>query len=135
MSDWLAESWRELLARPSGPMALRFYCQPLMAIGFAVRDGLKDARQNKPAYFWALFTDRSRRTELPRDGWRSIGKIFTIAFVLDFVYQLFVLRRVRVLEALFVAATLAIVPYVALRGPVNRIARRRRPAHDQDLAA
>jgi hypothetical protein len=123
MDDW-TRFWQEIAARPDGPLALRFYLQPLMASLFAVRDGLADARQGKPAYLWSLVTDPAHRRERLREGWRSIGKIVIIALILDLAYQILVLRGLRPLETLIVAAMLAVVPYAILRGPVNRIARR-----------
>ena len=124
MDDVLAQMWQEIVARPDGPLAMRFYLQPLMATLFAVRDGVHDAHAGRPPYFWSLFADPANRSERLRDGWRSVGKIFVIAVVLDVVYQLVVLHGLRPVEGLLVAVTLALVPYVLLRGPVNRIARR-----------
>ena len=124
MDNVVTQTLHEIAARPEGPMALRFYLQPLMATLFAVRDGLRDARNGRPAYFWALFTDSTNRKELIHDGWRSIGKIFILAMVLDLVYQVIVLHGLRPLLTMLVATSLAIVPYLLLRGPVNRVARR-----------
>ena len=123
MGDW-TQFWQEIAARPAGPLALRFYLQPLMATLLAVRDGLADARHGKPAYLWSLATDPAHRTERLRHGWRSIGKVVIIAFILDLTYQILVLRGHRPLQALLVATLLAVIPYAILRGPVNRIARR-----------
>ena len=58
-----------------------------------------------------------------RDGWKSVGKVFVLALVLDAVYQVMVLRFVYPGEALVVALLLAIVPYLVLRGLVTRLAR------------
>jgi hypothetical protein len=116
--------WHELLARPDGPLALRFYLQPLVALLLATRDGVRDARAGRPAYFWALFKEPEHRRERLRDGWSSIGKVFVIALVLDTVYQVIVFKGLRPVAGLIVAIVLAIVPYVLLRGPVNRLARR-----------
>ena len=122
MIDWNLV-WQEILARPDGPLAMRFYLQPLMASIFALRDGLRDARMQRPAYFWGLFTHPSQRIELLRSGWKSVGKIFVLAAVLDVIYQLIVLHGLRPLQTVVVASLLAIVPYVIVRGPVNRIAK------------
>ncbi len=119
-----AEMWREILERPDGPFAFRFYLQPLMATLFAVRDGIHDAKAGRPAYLWSLFTDPAGRRERLRDGWRSVGKIFMLAIVLDLVYELVVLRGLRPVQGLLVAAALALVPYALLRGPANRLFRR-----------
>jgi hypothetical protein len=126
MNDWLNQAWQEIAARPEGPLAMRFYLQPGMSTFFALRDGLKDARMARPPYFWSLFTDPSHRKELLQDGWKSIGKIFIFAAVLDVIYQLIVLHEVRPLETVFIATVLAVVPYLVIRGPANRIARIRR---------
>jgi hypothetical protein len=124
MPNLLERFWTEIASRPDGPMAVRFYLQPLVAIVLAVKDGIKDAHVGRPAYLWALFTDPKRRRERLRDGWKSIGKVFVIALVLDVIYQLVVLKGFRPVEGLSIAIVLAIVPYSLLRGPANRIARR-----------
>jgi hypothetical protein len=120
----LSQFWQEIAARPAGPLALRFYFQPLMATLLAVRDGLSDARQGKPAYLWSVVTDPAHRRERLRHGWGSIWKVVIIALILDLTYQILVFREHRLFQALFVATLLAVIPYVILRGPVTRIARR-----------
>ncbi len=111
--------------RVSGPLKFRLLVQPIMAAIFAIRSGLLDARTGKPPYFWALATDPAHRADMLRDGWKSIGKVFMIALVLDVVYQIIVLRFVYPGEAIIVALVLAILPYLILRGLVTRIARRK----------
>jgi hypothetical protein len=59
-----------------------------------------------------------------QDGWKSVGKVFVIAVILDVAYQLISNRFVYAGEAVFVALLLAIVPYLILRGLVNRAARK-----------
>ena len=122
--DELTRTWQELIARPEGPLAMRFYLQPIMALIFAVRDGIRDAKQNRPAYFWGMLAQSNQRRDLMRSGWKSVGKIFIVAIIMDIVYQLLVLRGIRPVQTILVAVTVAIVPYVLLRGPVSRIARR-----------
>lgn len=123
----MEEIWQRvvgnLFGRLDGPLHFRFIFQPLMAVIFAVIDGVKDARNDKPAYFWAVMTNPEHRTELVKDGWKHVGKIFVIGVILDLAYQLIVFRWVYPGELLIVAFVLAIVPYVLLRGPANRIAR------------
>jgi len=58
-----------------------------------------------------------------RSGWKSVRKIFILAVILDTAYELLVLGAIRPIQTLLVAITLAIVPYVLIRGPVNRIAK------------
>lgn len=121
-----------LVDRVGGPMTFRIILQPLMATLLAVRAGLKDARENQPPYFWTLLTDSSQRVDLIRHGWKAVGRVFILAVVMDIIYQLIVVRWVYPLETLIVAIMLAVVPYLFIRGPVNRLARRwhrrRRPS-------
>jgi len=111
--------------RMSGPLKFRFVLQPVMASIFAILSGLKDAKSGKPPYFWALLSDPRHRRDMIKDGWKSVGKVFILALVLDVAYQLYVLRFVYPGEAIIVAILLAIVPYLILRGLVTRLARGR----------
>ncbi|MGD8429237.1 MAG: hypothetical protein PVH31_02415 [Ectothiorhodospiraceae bacterium] len=126
MEELVARIAQNLADRVGGPLTFRFLLQPLMAVIFAAVDGKRDAAAGAPPYFWALFTNPDHRREMLQDGWKSIGKVFVLALCLDVVYQLIVLRWIYVAEALIVAVLLAIVPYVLLRGPFNRILRGRK---------
>lgn len=109
--------------RIDGPGKFRFVLQPVMAIIFAVIAGRKDARTGKPPYFWALLTDPAHRSDMLKDGWKSVGKVFVLAMVLDLVFQVMVLKTVYPGEVVIVAFLLAIVPYLIVRGAVNRFMR------------
>lgn len=122
MEDLLARLVEDLTGRVSGPMKFRLILQPAMAVMLGIRSGLKDAKLGKPPYFWALFTNPENRAEMLRDGWKSVGRVFILGIVMDVIYQVIAIRRFYPLEALLVAAVLAIVPYLLIRGPVNRIA-------------
>ena len=93
----------------------------LMAAIFAFRDGRKDAREGKPPYGWAVFTNAEHRSDLLRNGWKSVSKIFCVGLVLDAVYQFITVKWFYPGEALVTAALLALVPYLLLRGPFNRL--------------
>lgn len=123
MEDVLMRIVENLTDRVSGPLHFRLLLQPIMAAVFAIIAGLKDAKLGNPPYFWALFTTPAHRREMLRDGWKSVGKVFVIALVLDVVYQVIVLRFVFPGEAILVAFLLAILPYLILRGLVTRVAR------------
>jgi hypothetical protein len=126
MDKILERVWENLIGRTSGPMSFRLIIQPAVATFIAIRAGLK-----------AALSDRAYRPELWQQGRKDVGKVFILAAALDSVYQLIVHRGVYVLELLIVATVLAIVPYVFIRGPVNRIARRRqiRPSHQRAKAS
>ena len=110
-----------LMARISGPMSFRFLIQPLMALFFAVRDGRKDAREGKAPYFWALFSNPGHRREMLQSGWKSVGKVFIIAMILDLVFQIIAFHGIRPGGAMVAGVILAIIPYLLLRGPVKRV--------------
>lgn len=105
-------------------MKFRLLLQPAMAIFFAVKAGLLDARLGRPPYGWALLTDSTHRSELIKDGRKDILKVFIIALMLDAIYQWIVGRFIYPGEMLVVAFMLATLPYVLVRGMVGRLKRR-----------
>jgi hypothetical protein len=111
-----------LFSRLDGPLHFRFIMQPLMAITFAVIDGIKDAKMGRPAYFWTMVKNPEERRELLKIGWKRIGKIFILAVILDVIYQIKVYRWFYPGETLTVAILLAVVPYLLVRGPIDRLA-------------
>ena len=121
-------SWQrmaeDLIGRLNGPLQLRLYMQPAMALFFGIRDGIKDAREGKPAYFWAICTNSGHRKELLKSGFKSVAKVLVFALILDAIYQFIELRWFYPGEAIITALLLAFVPYLLIRGPVARIARR-----------
>lgn len=114
-----------VVSRLHGPMKFRFVIQPLVAAIFAIRAGRADARNGRPVFFWTVITNRESRASMLRDGWKDVGKVFTVAVVMDLIYQFIVLKRLYPLRALLVAAVLCFIPYLFFRGLVNRIARRK----------
>jgi hypothetical protein len=124
IQEHFAAIWQMLIGRADGPLALRLVFQPTVAAFLAIRAGLKDAREGRPAYLCSMFTDPAERRNLLRDGWKDIGKVFTIAVVLDVAFALIVHRWIFPGQALLVGTVLAIVPYVLIRDPVARIVSR-----------
>src|SRR5437773_7771 len=130
MKDMLIRGWMNLVDRVGGPMTFRIILQPAMATLLAVRAGLKDAREGRPPYLWTVLTDPEQRADLLREGWKAIARVFLLAVIMDVIYQWIVLRWIYPGELLLVAVLLAVVPYLLVRGPVNRIARRGRRSED-----
>ena len=124
MQQTLSHALDQLLGRTSGPLYLRFILQPVVATIIGVRAGLIDARERRPAFLWTLISKRTQRRELLSSGWKDIGKVFTIAVLIDSIYQSVILHWLYPLQALLVAFVLAIVPYVAVRGPTSRVVSR-----------
>jgi hypothetical protein len=110
-----------LVARIEGPMSFRLLLQPVMALIFAIRDGRRDAKEGRAPFFWGLFTEPEHRREMLQSGWKGVGKVFCLALVLDLVFQYRAFGDFRPGGAMLAGVILAIVPYLLLRGPVNRL--------------
>jgi hypothetical protein len=124
VADMIARGWENFLARPAGPLNLRFILQPAIASIIALRAGIRDAREGRPPYLWSAFVDPAYRSQFLHAGWKDIRMPFLMSIGLDIVYQIYIHQFIYPLELLFTATLLALVPYFVLRGPVNRIARR-----------
>ena len=125
MEEYLRRVWEELVGRVDGPMTFRFVLQPLTATILATRAAMRDAREGRPAYGWALVTDAPRRRALLREGWREVAKVFVAAVIIDLIYEVIVFHTIYPGQSLIVAAVLALLPYPLIRGSVNRILRLR----------
>jgi hypothetical protein len=135
VEDAFARFWQELIARPGGPLAMRFVLQPGVAAFLALRDGRADAKTGRPAYFWAVITDPEHRHQLVSSGWHSLAKLLCMALALDLIYQAIVLHALRPLEAVAIAIILGVLPYLLLRGPINRISRALHSRHPHQTAS
>ena len=124
MEEIATRLWENLAGRIGGAMSFRLILQPAVAIYFAIRDGLNDARAQRPLYSWTVLTDPAHRSEFLHEGWKAVIKVFTMAVLIDAVYQYIALSWFYPGEALIVAFVLAFLPYLLIRGPVNRIARK-----------
>jgi hypothetical protein len=120
VEEFLIRTWNELVGRDSGPLHFRLVLQPMVAAALAIRAGIRDARQERPAFFWA-FVRRSRRPPLLfAELWKDVGRLFLIGIALDLVYQWIVFQSIRPGQSLIVATVLAILPYLLVRGLTNR---------------
>ena len=120
----LVRAVEQLIARADGPLHFRLMVMPTVVTIVAIRAGLRDARQGQSAFLWTLLTNPADRPRLLRSAVKDIGRILVMAVVLDTTYQLWVFRWLYPLQVLIVAVACAVVPYVLIRGPVTRIARR-----------
>ena len=119
----LSQFWSDFLARFDGPLHFRLFVQPLMATIFAIRDGRRDAFDRRSPYIWSAVTDPSQHSYLLASGWKGIWKVFGLAFLLDIVYQFMEWHGLKPLQGLLTAITLAVLPYVLLRGLFTRLTR------------
>ena len=130
MEDLLARLSGNLIGRIGGPLSFRLIIQPMVAAFFAIRAGWNDAQKGWIPYNWKIISNPAKRGELLREGWKDIGKVFVAAAVIDLVYQIIELRWFHPEEALIVAAVLALLPYLLLRGLANRVSRNLRNARE-----
>ena len=130
--ETLTRAVDELLGRASGPFHFRLILQPVMASIFAIRAGIRDAREGKPAFFYTFVVHADKRKKLAALAWKDVGKIFILAVILDTVYQLVVFHAFRSLQTLIVAVVLSLIPYALVRGPAMRIARLFSPRRTAD---
>jgi hypothetical protein len=123
ITEMFVRGWDNFLARPQGSMNFRFIIQPTLAAILAIRAGLKDAREGRPPFLWALLTKTAHRKEVLRGALKDVQLPFFVAIALDIIYQIITNQRIYPLELLFTATLLAAVPYFIVRGLANRIAR------------
>jgi hypothetical protein len=111
---------QNLIDRITGPMNFRFILQPVMASVCAIIAGLRDAKAGRPPYFWNLIKGQNRQANI-KEGWKSVGKVIIVALALDIIYQVIVLHFLYPGEAVIIASVIVILPYLILRGLVNRL--------------
>jgi hypothetical protein len=120
--------WYQLIERADAPMRFRFILQPLMAAIVAIREGLKEAQTGRSPFFWTMLGNPGERVQRLNEGLNATARIILLGLVMDAIYQVIVLQRFYPAEAVIVALLFAFVPYVIIRGPAARIARRWRGA-------
>lgn len=77
MEETLSRFVSDLIGRLTGPLTMRLFLQPSVAGFFAVRDGLKDARERRPAHFWRMVTGPPEaRIRRAKETWRAVSKVF-----------------------------------------------------------
>ncbi len=103
-----------------GPGKFRFFVQPLIAIILGIRDGRLDAKSMRPPYFLSLLTASHHRESIAKDGFTSIMKPSLLAWVIDTLFQIFVLSSWNPFQAILVGFLLVALPYILTRGLTNR---------------
>jgi hypothetical protein len=121
--DVLRQTGVELLGRAGGPLHFRLLIQPTVAVAVAIRAGLRDSRAGQSGFLADVIGHPEERSRLVNSAWKDIGKVFLLAMLLDLIYQAVALHAFRPLQTLIVAVTLAVLPYIVIRGPVTRLTR------------
>jgi len=129
LADLAIRFWDELLARPSGPMAFRFYLQPAIVIILAFRDGYRDAESGRKPYLWSIVHDPLSRKARLTEGIRAVARVLLLGTTMEIIYQVWVIGGFRPLEMITIVILLAFVPYLIVRGPAGRITHWSRRRH------
>lgn len=139
MYPFSAQFWSDMGLRLTGPAAMRFVIQPIMAILLGIRDGLQDARAGEAPYIFDIVSTPENRKRRAASGWKGVGTAFLVATILDAVVQYLVLHTVHPGAAVIVGVGLMGLPYSIARGVSNRIASRlpsfRRKGTDAEAGA
>jgi hypothetical protein len=77
LTDMIARGWENFLARPQGTLNFRFILQPTVAAILALRAGINDARNGRPAYLWAAFTSPYTVRSCFMAGGRTFARRFS----------------------------------------------------------
>jgi hypothetical protein len=131
----IPEFTADLIDRLHGPFSFRFVLQPVMAAIYAVRDGVLDAYAGKPAYLWSVLRHPEGRADQLREAWHRVLRVILLGVVMDVLYQVIVFKSIYFVQLVVIVLGLAFVPYLIIRGPVNRIARRWIASHPRKKAA
>jgi hypothetical protein len=118
-----SQTWMDLADRSSGPLGFRFILQPCVAGIAALRDGVQDARLEGKPYLWALLTGSRDRGALLFEGLIATSRVILLGLVMDSIYQWIEFSSFHPTQAAIIAFALAFVPYLILRGPIERVAR------------
>ena len=127
MLNYLIGFWDDLVARTIGPLHFRFYFAPAICVIYAARSAFRDAKKHVPPYLFRLLVTSEQRKAIVLEGWKDIGKVFTIGIMIDIAYQLIMIfsfektDKFHPLESLIVSMTLTLLPYILIRGPLNRL--------------
>jgi len=118
----------------SGQGQFRLLLLPAVALVVGVRAGIADAREGYAPFGRRLWDANEPRAQLMKDAVKRALNPLALAVILDVILQRLTLGYVRPLAAVIVAAVLAWIPFVIVRGIMNRLWRRshfgrRRAAH------
>ena len=125
MDEIFTRVWQDLVARTTGPMWFRLILQPLVAVVFGVRAGLRNARSSPSgSHHPPKSLDPAYRRAMFRQGLHDVGIMLGAGVALDAIFQLIALRAIYPGEAVLVAFLLVAVPYQIVRTVVARLASR-----------
>lgn len=115
--------WADIVGRLHGPMTIRFYLQPTMALIAALHDGIRDARQGHKAFFWTALWDPTQERGRLRQGIIATSRTALLGLGMDTLYQIRVFDAFRPIEAVMMALLLAVIPYFIFRWVIEHVAR------------
>ncbi len=136
MEDFISNFLNNVGIRHEGPMSFRLILQPVMSLIYAIIAGVKDAKAGRHHFLIdGLILGKSKRSrkELIKELWKDVGKVFILAVIMEIIFEIIEFKTVHPFEVLKVSFFLAILPYLILRGFVERIVGlfiKKKPSHD-----
>jgi hypothetical protein len=121
--DVFSRGSEQMLGRVSGPLNLRLLITPTIAVLFAIRAGLRDARERRPPFLWQAVTQPEERKRLRRSWWKDLGRMIIVVAVMDALYQFSLFRMFYLAQTLILIVVLAMAPYAVARSITNCLAR------------
>ena len=112
-----------IIERVTGPFHLRLIFQPLIAVILGIRDGMTDAKQNRPPYILELFRNRTNRKSNINQGIKSVLYPLIVGIILDGIVQFLIFDKLRVWGAVIAGIIIIGLPYSLSRGISNRLTR------------
>ena len=124
--EFLQVYWVNLVDRTTGPMSFRVYLQPSMALLAALRQGIRDARLGQSPYLMRLvFSTHAERRQLLHESIVATRRVLLVGVLMDVIYQFTLFGTLKYpVETVVVSVLLAFIPYLIMRGPITRLARR-----------
>src|SRR5438093_11485921 len=121
--DVLTRIWEDLISRIGGRCRWCFFANLPGCFFLAFATVSRTRARAAPPIFGRFSQIRRLGVIFCTKGGRRWSKFFVMAIVIDGIYQFIVCRWFYPGEAIITALILAFVPYLLIRGPVNRIAR------------
>jgi len=107
--------------RLTGAGRLRFIVQPLVSIVLGIRNGIADAKANRPPYVSGILFHRDR-LNLLKSGYMTLANILLMGILIDSICQWLIIHDSYLGAALVVGPVLIAAPYTIARTLTNRLA-------------
>ncbi len=123
MEDLAQRVVEGVVERLTGPMSLRFFVQPAVALILGWRDGRLDAKAGSRPFVFALISKPQHRKAALRSALATLITPIAVGTIMDAIAQYLIFERILLSVALLVGTFVMGVPYALSRGVTTRITR------------